>query len=137
MAIENLLHLSYFFAINQTSVFPGFWPLVGILVAMLVAGYVVSAKAGKMPSPMRQVASRLSHAAIVVGWLGLLWMFFRYQTAPYLSWRIWPTLMIIYLLWQVWIVIRFVRVEYPKKIALKEMAGDKEVYLHKYQKRRK
>jgi hypothetical protein len=136
MSFLNLFHPGYYFATNQTSTFFGFWPLVGVLVLLLVSGYVIGAKSKKMPSPMRQVAQILSGTAILIGWLALLWMFFRYQTAPYLSWRFWPLLMLIYAVWQIVLAIKFVKKDYPKKLALKENVGEKEEWLKRYKKRK-
>jgi hypothetical protein len=71
-------------------------------------------------------------AANVFGWLMLICLFYRYEGIRYLSWRFWPVLIIVYALVQVGLIIKFARVDFPKKRASKITGQEKEKYLRRY-----
>lgn len=102
---------------------------------MLVASYVLSYKAKKFTYFKRTIYSRITRALSITGWVGLLWMFVRYEGAAYLNWRFWPLLVFIYLLFEAYYLWRFIKKEWPKRLAQGAKDDKKEKYLKEFKKR--
>jgi acid phosphatase family membrane protein YuiD len=74
-----------------------------ILLGGLVTRFVLVARYKKSRT-MRKLAQRILTATQVVGWLGLVSVVFVYERASYLSWRLWPLLILaIGVVWGIWI----------------------------------
>jgi hypothetical protein len=110
----------------------GYWVIVGLLVGLIVAVMIIPNRTKKLAFLQRQVILKSVAAANVFGWLMLVWLFFRYEGIRYLSWRFWPVLIIIYALVQAGLIIKFARVDFPKKRASKITGQEKEKYLRRY-----
>jgi FlaA1/EpsC-like NDP-sugar epimerase len=133
MNISNLFHLSYYFGNDVFYTFNGFWVVFVILVLMIIGSFIVNAKFMKQWNFLkRTIATRLTRAGQIIGWLGLLWLFFRYESIPMFSWRIWPALLVLYFIVEVVMLIKWVKKDYPKARAKKQGMGDKDLYLRKF-----
>ena len=133
MNIANLLHISYYFDNNMESSFNGFWVLLVVFVLLILGAWIVSFKFIKQWNFLKRViAGRLIRAAQIIGWIGLGWLFFRFENIPMFSWRIWPALLFVYLLVEVFYLIKWVKKDYPKARAKKKGMGDKDLYLRKF-----
>ena len=133
MSFSNLLNFSYYFQNDAFYTFLGFWVVFVLFVLLILGSWIVSAKFMKKWNYInRTIASRLMRASQIVGWLGLLWLFFRYESIPMFSWRIWPALLFVYLIVEIVMLIKWVKVDYPKKRAKKKGMGDKDLYLRKF-----
>ena len=105
----NYDHLGAFATFFQA--LPGqreMWAYLGIFVALVVLGVIVPFVLGRRYPKSRVIKrfrSRIFTAAETVGWLGIVSFIFVYEHANYLSWRLWPVLVIIIgVFWGVWIV---------------------------------
>jgi hypothetical protein len=133
MSFYHLLKLSYYFDSNAWSTFPGFWIFFGVALAALVASVVLKIQSKKMAYSKREVIARITGPVFLVSWLFLLWMFLRYEGVPYLSWRFWPVLMFIYLIVAAVLLVKFIRVELPKKKEKRVTGSDvKQHYLRRF-----
>lgn len=132
MSITNLLHWSYYFDSNMASTFSGFWVGVIITALIILASAILSVKAGKFNHYKKLIAVRITRMGFIIGWAGLIWLFMRYQTIPYFSWRLWPALLFIYLVIELWYLYRFIKIDYPKKMKDKGKSKEKDIYLRRF-----
>lgn len=134
VAFGNIFKLSYYFDDNLTLTFLGwgYWVIVGLLIAAIVASYVVPGKTKKLPYLQRELVLRSMRLAALVGWVSVIWLFFRFEGIRYFSWRLWPAILIIYTLVQIGLMIKFAKVDFPKKRASKITGQEKEKYLRRY-----
>lgn len=73
------------------------WAYMGVFGLLVVAGLVVRwilARRYPKSKVMKKFRARLFTAAQTIGWLGLLSTLFVYERASYLSWRLWPVLVL-------------------------------------------
>jgi hypothetical protein len=108
-ALFNYDKLGVFATFMQTV--PGqveMWTYFGLFVLTVVGGIVVRwilARRYRKSAVMKRFRKRLFVAAEVVGWLGVVSIVFVYERANYLSWRLWPLLVLaIGAVWLVWIL---------------------------------
>ncbi len=102
------------------------------LILLLIGGLIVRAKSKRWAYFGREVALRATSIGFIIGWLGLLWLFFRYEGIPYFTWRLWPALLIIYVLVALYYLVRFIRVDYPERQKQRGSRADKDVYLRRF-----
>jgi hypothetical protein len=134
MSILHFFYWTYYFNDNLSMTFVGwgYWAIVGLLVVMIIASVVLPAKTKKLPFLQRQIVMRSNHLFSLVGWLGLIWLMFRYEGIPYLSWRVWPAILTVYSLIQIGRMIKFVKIDFPARRASKITGQEKEIYLRRY-----
>ena len=99
MNILNLFKLSYYFNAFPNTVFKLFWPLVIvctlILVATVVGHWYFGRRGKKWTGDTKFWWTHWINIGYVISIVGLLSLFFRYETIPYFNWRIWPALMVV------------------------------------------
>ncbi len=133
MSFLHLFQISYYFDSNAWSTFAGFWIVLGIAAVALIASVILRIKSKKMAYAKREVIERITGPVFVVSWVFLLWMFFRYEGVPYLSWRLWPLLLVIYLVVEAVLLVKFIRIDLPKKREGKNLYSDtKQKYLKRF-----
>jgi len=77
---------------------------VVILVGGVVARMILRMRYRKS-KVIKQLARRILVATETIGWLGLVSVVFAYERATYVSWRLWPLLILaIGLAWAIWIL---------------------------------
>ncbi len=103
MNITNLLKLDYWFSQPFTARGATLWLLIGIFLLFILVGLVskiLSQYPAPRPSPIRGgikggvklkklILKRAGSLGITMGFLGLIWMFFRQERAAFLAWRFW------------------------------------------------
>jgi len=129
MTILNLFRPDYYFDNNLDSIFFGFWVWLGLAILLILASAIMNLKSRQWSYFYKQIVARSTQIGTIVGWIGLLWLFFRYEGIPYFTWRIWPALLFIYVIVAVWYLVRFIRVDYPARQAKRGSRADKDVYL--------
>lgn len=134
MSIINIFNWTYYFDDNLSMTFLnwGYWVIIGLLIAMIVTSFILPNKTKKLPFLQRQLVLRTNHLLNLIGWLGLIWLVFRYEGIRYLSWRFWPALLWVYALIQIGLMIKFAKFDFPKKRASKVSGQDKDIYLRRY-----
>ncbi|MDD5606195.1 MAG: hypothetical protein PHR51_02660 [Patescibacteria group bacterium] len=133
MSFLNIFKLSYYFDNSIHYTFTGMWVVAVILALLIIACWIINYKfAKKWTFLKRIVAERLTRAGYIVGWVGLAWLFFRYESIPYFSVRMWPLLLFIYVVVEVVYLIKWVKKDYPRLKAKKKGMGDKDLYLRKF-----
>lgn len=84
------------------------WAYMGIFGLLVVAGVVarwVLARRYRKSKVMKRFRARLFTAAETIGLIGLLSTLFIFEGANYLSWRLWPLLvLVIGIFWAYWLV---------------------------------
>lgn len=133
----GIFNWTYYFDDNLASMFWGwgYWVVVVLMVGLVVAGLIVPKRTKKLSVMKRQITLRMAATANAVGWLMLVWLFFRFEGIQYLSWRFWPAILVLYMLYQIGWAIKFAKFDFPKKRASKITGQEKEIYLKKYLKR--
>jgi len=134
ISLTGIFHLSYYFDDNLTLTFLGwgYWIVVLFLLACIVGAFVIPRKTKNFSYLPRQIWLKIGQVANLTGWLGLIWLFFRYEGIRYLSWRLWPAILIIYILVEVGLMIKLAKYDFPKKRASKITGQEKEKYLKRY-----
>jgi len=134
MNFLNIFKWTYYFDDNLAMTFLGwgYWVIVGLLGLGIIAAIVVPRVTKKLPFLPRQIILHSAALAMLVGWLGLLWLFFRYEGLRYLSWRLWPTILLVYALVRIGLMVKFAWVDFPKRRTSKISGREKERYLKRY-----
>lgn len=133
MSFSNFFQISYYFDSYPVAVFSGFWVVLGLTVFVLAASVWLRMKAEKWSYARREITKRITGPLFLSSWLMLLWMFFRFEGIPVMTWRLWPFLLVLFLLISAGRLIYWVRVVLPRK---KERAsqgdGVKQHYLKRF-----
>ncbi|HSR89465.1 MAG TPA: hypothetical protein VLK22_03695 [Candidatus Udaeobacter sp.] len=96
MSISNLFHLDYWLAQPFTARGLTLWILVGGFLVLVMAGLVFKILSQyQQQKAQKSLLSRLGSFGITMGFLGLVWMFFRQERAVILAWRFWILLWLI------------------------------------------
>jgi hypothetical protein len=96
MNITNLLKLDYWF--SQPFIARGLtlWLLVGGFLLFIVTGLVFKILSQyQNDKSKRLVLKRSGSLGITMGFLGLIWMFFRQERVAFLAWRFWLFLWVV------------------------------------------
>ena len=130
----GFLNWTYYFDSSISSTFWGwgYWVLVALLILGILAGLILPGRTKKLPFMQRQVLLRALSTAHAIGWLGLIWLFFRFEGIRYLNWRLWGVLLVFYGLYQIGWMIKFAKVDFPRRRASKITGQEKEKYLKRY-----
>lgn len=116
----NIFNLHYLFEISVESYMQFFWVWFSFFVILIVAGIVIGAFGKKIFSEMMARSLRgLPAVMIWYGLGGLVLLFFRINSAPYLSMRIWFLLYAILFLVLAYFEYKKRSVDYKKKIERK------------------
>jgi len=132
MSLLNLFHISYYFDNNLGSTFTGFWFALVVASLLIMASVIDNIKSKRGSYFYRQIAVRATQIGSIVGWIGLIWLFFRYEGIPYFTWRVWPALLFIYVLVALYYLVRFIKVDYPERQKQRGSRADKDIYLRKF-----
>lgn len=136
MSLLSIFKISYYFDNNTGSTFTGFWVVVALMVLFLVASLVIKKKPELVKKFDRRVVYRLTRVAFIFAWVMLLWLFFRYEGIPYLSWRLWPAILLIWAIYEKVMTYRLWKYELPARRSQGAAMGDKEKYLRRFQGKR-
>ena len=115
-SIKNLLNLNYWFSEPQPLNSLSLWLLLGFFCAMAAAAVVlyVTAQKKKDDKPLVRGLNKLSSLLAWMGLLGLVMVFFRYESAFFLSRRFWlGTWFVGLVVWLVFVV-RYFKITMPK-----------------------
>ena len=113
MSVLNLLHLDYWFSQPFTARGSTLWLLVGGFLLFIVAGLVFKILSQYQENKSKRLFLRRSgNLGITMGFLGLMWMFFRQERIAFLAWRFWLLL---------WVVITLIWVFRLARYALKRI----------------
>ncbi len=100
MSVLNLLHLDYWFSQPFTARGLTLRLLVGGFLLFIVKGLILKILSQyQNDKAKRLLLKRAGSLGITMGFLGLMWMFFRQERVAFLAWRFWL------LLWSVITVI--------------------------------
>jgi len=137
MSILNLFKFSYYFdpSINYNSGY--FWIVLGILIAIFFVSLVVNSKLIKNKSISgikRKFLLNWTNLGLIISSIGLVYLFFRYESIPYLNWRLWPTLLILWGLSRAVYLIYFKIKILPGKLLIKEKEKSGSYYFRKRKK---
>ena len=90
MNITNLFKLDYWFSQPFTARGLTLWLLVGGFLLFIVVGLVFKILSQYQQNKSeRLILKRSGSLGITMGFLGLIWMFFRQESVAFLAWRLW------------------------------------------------
>lgn len=96
MSVQNLFHLDYWFSQPFTARGSSLWLLVGGFLFFIVAGLVCKILSQYQESNSKRLfLKRSGSLGITMGFLGLIWMFFRQERVVFLAWRFWLFLWVV------------------------------------------
>jgi len=137
MSILNLLKFHYYFDISLDYDSGYFWVALIILILIFFVSLIANSRLIKnksMSGIKRKFFLNWVNLGLTVSSLGLIYLFFRYQSIPYLNWRLWPTLLVL------WGLSRAVYLTYfkikilPAKLLLKQKEKSGSYYFRKRKK---
>jgi len=135
MDIVNLFKLSYWLSQPYPALGWIKWSWVLLFLGLILAGMIILfIKSKANDKIVKLVLKRESDLFLTVGFLGLLWMFFRQEKVYFLGWRLWwPILLVLFFVWGYKIVKFYVK-RVPEIQREKEKMADIKKYLPKRKK---
>ena len=132
MSILNLFHFDYWFSEPFTARGLTLWLLVGGFLLFIVAGLISKILSQfQQEKSKRLVLKRFGSLGITMGFLGLLWMFFRQERVAFLAWRFWLLLCLVITLVWVYRLARYILKRIPEIKAEEARRASVEKYLPK------
>lgn len=107
MSFSNILEWSYWF--HQPFIARGtaVWIWVCIFLVCVLAGLVLKIIGQRANEKyLKKPLIGFSNIGLAVGLTGLLWLFFRQETVPFLAWRFWLVIIIVPAVWR--LVVHFI-----------------------------
>lgn len=90
MSVYNLLRLSYWFQQPQSARGAVLFFWVAFFLALVLAGLICKyIRHIKEEREIKEVLRRFGNLGLVMGFLGLLWLFFRQERVAFFAWRFW------------------------------------------------
>ena len=132
MNIINLFNLDYWFYQPFTARGLALWLLIGGFLLFLLAGLVFKILSEYQNDKTKKIVlKRLGSLGVMMGFLGLIWMFFRQERVAFLAWRFW--LLLWALVFVSWLskIIRYMVKRVPELKAEEERRARMEKYLPK------
>jgi UDP-N-acetylmuramyl pentapeptide phosphotransferase/UDP-N-acetylglucosamine-1-phosphate transferase len=128
MSIQNLFRLDYWFSEPFTARGATLWLLVGGFLLFIVLGLVDKILSQyQQDKSKRLMLKRSGSFGITMGFLGLVWMFFRQERVAFLAWRFWMFLWVVGAAIWVYCLARYalkripeIKAEEAKRIALEK-----------------
>jgi small-conductance mechanosensitive channel len=115
MYFAQFFRLSYWFSIPLTENRVTYIVLWSLCALALVAAIGLRAYQTRVQDSLRRkILIRFSNVAFFFGILGLILTFFRKETLPLLSWRIWSLIVLGITLYWLYGIIRYLRVRVPE-----------------------
>lgn len=103
MNITNLFSWHYWFSQPFMARGVALWILVCGFLFFIIAGLVLKIIAQYVGAkPAKTLLRRFSTLGVVMGFLGLIWMFFRQERVAFLGWRFWWLVWLGFLAW--WVI---------------------------------
>jgi hypothetical protein len=130
MNAKNLL--DYYYWTHQPYIAHGttLWIYVGGFLLLIIAGLICKIIAQyKENKIVKNILRRFGNIGTVMGFLGLLWMFFRQERAIFLAWRFWLLLWVLVFIWWIFRVVWYMFRRVPEIKAEEDKRKKIEKYL--------
>jgi amino acid transporter len=132
MSPKNFLYWSYWFSQPYIARDWVFYVWLGWFSAFFLAGIVLFVvRYYEKDSLKKEVYKRYGTIGLVMGFLGLVWFFFRQERIPFFAWRFWLLPWAPLLAWWVYKVTRFATKRVPIIRAQQQQKSIKDKYLPK------
>ncbi len=132
MSIINLFRLDYWFVQPFVATGMSLWLLIGCFLVLVFAGLVCKIVSLYKEEKFKKVIlKRSSHLAMTMGFLGLVWMFFRQERVMFLSWRFWLLVWVVVFGWWLSSIIKYMVKRVPEIRTEEERLARIEKYLPK------
>ncbi len=125
--MENLLTLNYWFTLRPESLIPVAMKLFAGFIILLIAMIIITSIAKKKGKLYRRFWQKLNNFALTNFILGLVFIFFNYESIAFFSARFWLGLWVIGMI--IWLVFIFINL---KTIPKRKKVLDKEQEFNKY-----
>ncbi|TSC83743.1 MAG: Uncharacterized protein G01um101413_883 [Parcubacteria group bacterium Gr01-1014_13] len=132
MSIQNLLRLDYWFSEPFTARGTTLWILVGGFLLFIVLGLVDKILSQYQEDKFKRLLLKRSGSlGITMGFLGLVWMFFRQERVAFLAWRFWMFLWVVATVIWIYRLARYALKRIPEIKAEEAKRASLEKYLPK------
>lgn len=132
MQLTNLVRLDYWFSQPFAAQGKSLWLLIGGFLVLVLAGLVCKIVSLYKEEKFKKVIlKRSSHLAMTMGFLGLVWMFFRQERVVFLGWRFWLLAWAALAVWWVYSIVKYITYRVPEIKTEQERLARIEKYLPK------
>ncbi len=132
MNIKNLFKLDYWFGQPFAAEGKALWILLGLFLLVVFIGLVFKVVAIYQEEKFKKIIfKRLANLDLTMGFIGLVWLFFRQENVSFLAWRFWLLLWLIGAGWWKWTIIRYMIRRVPDIKEEQERLARIEKYLPK------
>jgi|GEM_PF-373183 len=132
MNIRNLVHLDYWFGQPFTAQGISLWLLLGGFLVCIVVGLVAIIVSQYQQEKFKKIIlKRFGSVGVSMGFVGMIWMFFRQEGIVFLSWRFWMLLWVVVSGWRLWKIRVYMSQRIPDMKAEEENRARIEKYLPK------
>lgn len=132
MSLANILTWSYWFSQPFTAKGGVFWVFVWGFLILVLAGLVAKiVRTNQKEKALKEILRRAGNCGVVMGLLGLLWLFFRQEQVAFLAWRFWGIFWLGILVYWIYRIIHWAVVRVPVIKAEEAKRGEMNKYLPK------
>lgn len=132
MNVANLFRLDYWFSQPFVATGTSLWLLIGGFLALVLIGLVCKIVSLYKEEKFKKVIlKRFSHLSMTMGFVGLVWMFFRQEGAIFLGWRFWLLLWVALSAWWIFSIVKYMTQRVPEIRSEEERLARIEKYLPK------
>lgn len=132
MDIKNLFHLDYWFSQPFIAKGLSLQLLVGIFLFLIVAGLICKILSQYKDETYKKVIfKRFGNLGMGVGFVGMVWLFFRQEGIALLSYRFWLLLLDIWLIWGLFKIYKYITARVPEIKSEEDRRARIEKYLPK------
>lgn len=115
MSLGNLLHLDYWFSQPFIARGNSLKLIVGAFLFCIVMGLVCRILSQYKEEKYKKIIlKRFGSLGMTVGFLGMVWMFFRQEDVRYLSYRFWLLPVAVYAVWSLYKVYKYMTSRVPQ-----------------------
>jgi hypothetical protein len=108
MNFKHLVQLDYWFGQPFSAQGLTLWFLVGGFLVLIITGLVAKIVAQYQEDKFKKIILKRSGSiGIGMGFLGMVWMFFRQEGIIFLSWRFWLLMWVLVLGWRLYRVLKY------------------------------
>lgn len=115
MNITNLFHLDYWFSQPFIARGNSLKLLVGAFLFFIVAGLVCRILSQYKEEKYKKIIlKKFGNLGMAVGFLGMVWMFFRQEGVMFLSYRFWLLPVAVYMVWSAYKIYKYMTSRVPQ-----------------------
>ena len=132
MNIANLFHVDYWFGHPLVAQGLALWLLLSTFLVFIVAGLICKITAQFQEQKFKKIIlKKIGSLTLTLGFLGMVWMFFRQEGLVFLAWRFWLLVWLAILVWWLTAIVKYITKRVPNMQSEEERRARIEKYLPK------